>query len=196
MKKYTMHIMLIAVLALGFAGCNIFENDSTSTSILIIESITGKNLEGQEGSSVIFVDVETNGSVYNDNATAALTAKLIDPGATGSTYYQDIIVDQIDVSYTRSSGQNQPGKDVPFSFSQMVNAKVAINESIDLGFVIVQHVAKMESPLVDLVDLGEEQVLKLEAHVTFHGYDVGGHRIQPVTGTVSLWCANFGDEEL
>jgi hypothetical protein len=196
MKKNMIKIMMVVVLALGFINCNIFESDSTSNSALIIESITGRDLEGNTDSPVIFIDVVTNGTVFNDNGTASLTATLINPyNEADTTFYQDIIVDQIDVEYSRSNGQNQEGRDIPFSFSQKVNIKVAINGTVDLPFVIVQHVAKLESPLVDLVNLGEEMMLKLEAKVTFYGHDVGGHRIQPVSGSVSLWCANFGDAE-
>ena len=70
---------------------------------------------------------------------------------------------------------------------------VPIQETITLHFVLVQHLAKLESPLVELVGLGQEKVLKLEAKITIHGKDVGGHRIAPAVGAVSVWISNFGD---
>lgn len=189
-------IILMMVMVVGFYNCNIFESDSTSGSVLIIGSITGKDLQGQEGSPVIFSDVLTNGGIVNDNATASLTAHCINPDVCGaaSTYYQSIIVDQIDVEYSRSDGLAGEGEYVPYSFSQKVSMKIDIEETLSLPFVIVQHVAKLESPLVELINLGQEKILKLEARVTFNGYDVGGHRIQPVTGYISVWCSNFADE--
>ena len=188
MRKTILNIVLIAMLALGFSGCNIFENNTTSSSVLIVEDITDGNDEVPIFSNVNFP--------INTLAIATLAATLISPDETDSSYYQDIIVDQIDISYTRSSGQNQEGKDVPFSFTQKTNTLIEIGGTVDLPFTIIQNVAKKESPLADLKDAGEEIILKLEAHVTFHGYDVGGHRIQPATATVSVWCGNFGDEEL
>jgi len=104
----------------SFPGCNSLENSTTSASKLIVESITGKDLSGQEGSTTIFSDVITGGSVFNDNAVAGLTVVSLDPFAPAATvtYYQSILVDQIDVRYTRADGLNTPGVDVPYGFSQ------------------------------------------------------------------------------
>lgn len=186
MTKY-IKIMLIMVLALGVTHCNIFETDSTSASVLLIEALTN-----EEGETPIFSSVI---EIINDLCQATLTAQLIDPGVDTGTYYESIIVEQIDVEYSRSDGLSQEGKDVPFSFSQKVNLIIAIDETAELPFTIVQHTAKWEPPLVDLADVGEEQMLKLEAKVTFHGKDVGGHRIQPVVGYVSVWCGRFAEQQ-
>jgi hypothetical protein len=72
---------------------------------------------------------------------------------------------------------------------------VVIGETVDLPFVLVQHVAKLESPLVELINISQEKILKMEAICTFYGKDVGGHRIAPVVGRVSVWFANFADED-
>jgi hypothetical protein len=193
MKKYFILTILCVCAVLFFSQCNIFEGDSTSSSILIIESITGEALDGTLDSLVHFCDVSDAGSIENDNASASLTARLIDPVGGSGTYYQSIIVDQVDIEYSRVDGKSQEGVDVPYGFSQKVNLRIAIDSTSALGFVLIQHTAKMESPLVELVGLGQEKVLKLEATITFHGHDVGGHRIQPVTGTISIYCADYGD---
>jgi hypothetical protein len=189
--------ILIILVVVGFSRCNIFESGSTSNSMLVLESITGTDLFGNDDSAVIFSDVETNGSVFNDRATAAIQALPIDPtlDLETTTYYYNVIVDQIDVEYSRSDGLNQEGRDVPFGFSQKLNIQVNLFESYSIGFVIVQHVAKIEPPLIDLVNYGDENILKLEAKVTIHGTDLGGHRVAPVVGYISIWCANFADEQ-
>jgi hypothetical protein len=194
-------VVFTFALLLVLPGCNKVENETISGSRLVVLSITGRDLEGAEGSTTIFSDVvvmNEDGSFtyYNDNGVAELKAQLLDPAKTQaeSTYYNDIVVDQVDVEYSRSDGQNIPGQDVPYSFSQKVNAVVPIGITFDLPFVLVPHNAKMESPLVDLIYSGQEKILKLEAKVTFHGKDLGGHRVDPAVGYVSIWCANFGDE--
>ena len=115
-----------------------------------------------------------------------------------ATYYYTVIVDQIDVEYSRSDGLSQEGRDIPFAFSQAVHQAVELGEEVTLPFSIVQHVAKLEPPLVDLEFVGdyltEEKFLKLEAKVTFHGTDLGGHRIEPVITMVSVWCGRFEEE--
>jgi hypothetical protein len=86
------------------------------------------------------------------------------------------------------------GVDVPFSFSQKVNLLIEVGKSEDLGFVVIQHVAKLESPLIELRTwTNQEKVLKLEAKVTVYARDVAGNRLEPVSGTISIWCSNFSD---
>lgn len=193
MKKHFILTILCVSVVLFFSQCNIFEKDSTSASILLIESITGTDLDGTTGSFIHFCDVISDGSIYNEWASASLTALLIDPGDIADTYYQSIIVDQVDIEYSRADGKSVEGTDVPYKFSQKVNLRIAIDETSSLGFVLVQHNAKRESPLVELVGLGQEKNLKLEAKITIHGHDVGGHRIQPVSGSISIYCADYGD---
>lgn len=182
-------------MVLGFmGGCNSVENTTNSATRLIVQLITGDDLEGNPGSTTIFSDVLKSGVVYNDNAAVVTRAELISPAQESSTYYQTIIVDQVDVEYSRADGLNVEGKDVPYSFSQKVHALVNIGEETEISFVIIQHVAKLESPLIELLNLGQEKILKLEAQVTFHSRDLGNNRLAPVTGSVSVWCADFADE--
>jgi len=193
--KSILMIIFLTVILLDFPACNKLENLSESGSALIVAMITGTDLEGNVDSTTIFSDVITSsGSIINDTATATLTTVLLDPTQTAGTFYQDIIVDQVDVEYTRSDipGATQ-GVDVPFGFSQKVYARVVVGETLEMPFVLVQHVAKLESPLVELVNLGEEVVLKMEAKCTFYGKDGGGHRVAPVVGHVSVWFCNFAD---
>jgi hypothetical protein len=193
--KWILMAIFLTVILFNFPACNKLENLSESGSALIVTFITGLDLEGNAGSTTIFSDViTTSGGIVNDPATATLTTVLLDPYQTTSTFYQDIIVDQVDVEYSRSDIPNaQQGVDVPFSFSQNVYARVAVGETLEMPFVLVQHVAKLESPLVELINLGQEKVLKMEAKCTFHGKDVAGHRVAPVVGHVSVWFSNFAD---
>ncbi|MCK4944049.1 MAG: hypothetical protein KAS65_10750 [Candidatus Aminicenantes bacterium] len=179
---------LIVLVVVGFSRCNIFESGSTSNTILIINSITDK-----DGELPIFSNVNY---LINTLGEVTLTAEPINPFQDITTYYYSVIVDQIDVEYSRSDGLSQEGRDIPFSFSQKVNYRVDLEEITTFPFNIVQHVAKLEPPLVDLINYGEEEFLKLEAKVTFHGTDLGGHRVNPVIAVVSIWCGNFGEEEL
>lgn len=202
MKNKNILLILTIMIFLVFPSCNKLENETTSGSAILINSITGNDLDGSEGSTTIFIDVvqvneDGTMTIYNDNGVAELSAVLLDPKvpSTEGSYYQNVIIDQIDIEYTRADGLNNEGEDVIFSFSQKVTHMVAIGETVSIPFVLVQHVAKLESPLVELVDLGQEKVLKLEAKITIHGKDVGGHRISPAVGGVSVWISNFGDTQ-
>ena len=187
-------IILSAILVLGLAGCNALEDHSTSGSTLILTSITGSDLQGGSGSTIAYSDViQNDGSIVNDIGEATVTAQLLDPNYPDTpTYYQDVIVDQVDVEYFRTDGRNTPGVDVPYAFSEPLNVYVQTGKSAIFGFTLVRHTAKLEAPLLNLV-YQPQQVLQLVAKVTFYGKDVGGHRVQPVTGYITIYCANFAD---
>jgi hypothetical protein len=188
-------VVLLVFMLTSFSGCNKLEELSQSGSKLIIDLITGTNSRGEVETTTIFSDVITNGTVFDDYATVSLSALVLNPDEPTGTFYQDIMVDQIDIEYSRADGLNEQGKDVPYSFSQKITARVQPGgQKIDLNFVLIQHIAKMESPLVELVSLGQEHVLKLEVKITIHGKDIGGHRVEPAVGYVSVWCSNFADE--
>lgn len=198
LKKISILSVIVLIIA-GASGCSKIENLSNSGSQLVIVDVTAKDLTTTTShtcfSDVIKVDpVTLNTSVYNDNGVATLTAQLLDPDVTAiSTYYQDVVVDQIDVSFSRADGLNVPGKDVPYSFSQKVSVRIPIQKSILIDFVLVSHNAKAESPLVELLYSGT--ILKLEAKITIYGKDVAGNRVQPVVGYISVWCGDFADQE-
>ena len=84
---------------------------------------------------------------------------------------------------------------MPYGFSQKVNLLVPISTNSEYGFVLIQHTAKLESPLVDLLSYGQEKVLKLEANITFYGKDTGGKRIAPAKVSVSVWCGDFAGND-
>jgi len=193
MKKIIILISIIFVI-LFFNSCNSVENITQSSTILVIESLSGKDLNG-DSSSDLWSDVDTNGTVYNDNVEATISAKLINPLAEETTYYQDAIIDQIDVSFRRPDGKDVEGVDVPYSFSQKLNVRVEVNGSSTFSFVVIRQVAKLEAPLRDLKEGGNEGVLELIADITFYAKDVAGNRITPVTASITVWCANFADSE-
>lgn len=162
--------------------------------MLQIVSLTGNDLQGTAGSTTVFSDVLTAGSIINDNGVADLKAKPLDPFFTQISPYMDVLVDQIDVEFKRTDGRNIEGVDVPYRFTQPVSFLVPIGGTAKIPFVLIRHVAKMESPLIDLRDqFNPEQVLQVIAWITIHGIDKGGHRVAPVTGYITVWCADFAD---
>jgi len=187
-------ILGLTIVVLLLAGCSAVENQGTSGTMLQIVSLTGNDLQGTAGSTTVFSDVLTNGSIINDNGVAALMALPLDPLLETQTPYMDVLVDQIDIAFKRTDGRNVEGVDVPYRFTQPVSFLVPINGASTIPFVLIRHIAKTESPLIDLRDpLNPDQVLQLVAIITIHGKDKGGHRVAPVTGNITVWCADFAD---
>jgi hypothetical protein len=202
MKIKSFIVIIFAVfVVLQFSGCNKLENVTNSGSKLVLWSIHGLDDTGQPTtvvlSDVLFQDADTT-TVINDNGEASFTASLLDPvksGPADASFYQQVIVDQVDIVYSRADGLNVEGKDVPYAFSQKVHHGIEVNSTTvsNLGFILVQHIAKNESPLAELVNLGQEHVLKVEARCTFHSRDQAGYRLEPVVGYISIWFANYGN---
>ncbi len=188
-------ILVLIIAALFLASCVAKENDSTSGSFLVINSLTGNDLQGAAGSTTAFSDVLTDGSIINDNAVAEVNAEIYNPANDADlSYFNDVMVDQIDVEFKRTDGRNVEGVDVPYRFTQPVNMLVVVDTPQEIPFVLIRHVAKMEAPLLALRETPSQSfVLQLVAKVTFHGKDLGGHRVAPVSGYLSVWCANFAD---
>lgn len=184
------------IIVVAMAGCNGVENDSTSGTMLQIVSLTGNDLQGAAGSTTVFSDVITNGSIMNDNGVAAIMALPLDPmlGTGDITPYMDVLIDQIDVEFRRTDGRNVEGVDVPYRFTQPMSMLVPINSEMEIPFVLIRHVAKLEAPLLALRETQNQgKVLQLVAVITIHGKDQGGHRVAPKTGYINVWCSNFAD---
>jgi len=188
-------ILGLIIVVLAMTACNSCTDAGTSASMLQVVSLTGNDLQGEAGSTTVFSDVITEGSIINDNGVAAIQALPLDPmtDADQLTPYMDVTVDQIDVEFRRTDGRNVEGVDVPYRFTQPMNMVVPIADTVEIPFVLIRHMAKEQSPLLRLRD--NLEVLHLVAVVTIHGKDLGGHRVTPVTGYVSVWCANFADPE-
>jgi hypothetical protein len=129
--------------------------------------------------------------IYDDlgQVTFAVTPKNV--LTTAPTTNNWVTVTRYHVSYRRADGRNVPGIDVPYPFD--AGMTITIPASADgtsaapFAFEIVRHVAKAESPLVQLTV--NHTVISTIADVTFYGADQVGNDIS-VTASMQI---NFGD---
>jgi hypothetical protein len=134
-------------------------------------------------------DVATaTGSVTDDQATATLTAIMKDDSVTAPSSNNKVTVNRYRVEYRRADGHNTPGVDVPFPFEAAATVTVTPNATSILIFEIVRHVAKAETPLVQLRG-STGAIISTIADVTFYGADAVGNDIS-ATGSMLI---NFGD---
>jgi len=98
MKKANYLLKLLAILPAiyFFISCNAVENETNSSSILLVESILGQDMDDNEAnflqSDVLYQDPTTEAeTIYADIATATLQTKLLNPlSVTGPSQYNDI----------------------------------------------------------------------------------------------------------
>jgi hypothetical protein len=197
--KNALKIMAILLALFPLVSCNPIEKDSTSSSMLIVVNITGKDSSGNEAnflqSDVARVDTTTGVSyVTADTATATLKASMLDPKpALGASQYSDIIVTRYCVSYSRSDGKSVEGKDVPFSFEGSLSTLIKVNSTADISFVVVREVAKLEPPLVNLANSRDEGVIQCTAKIDFYGHDVVNNTVK-ATGYLAIYFGNYIDK--
>ena len=194
-KKSATILMILAFLPaiLMLSGCNPLEDDSKSSSFIIVESVTGKDAAGKAASFLQSDVVLTNSIVVADVATATLRASLLDPAPIlKPTQYNDIILDRYIVSYSRVDGKNRQGVDVPYSFEGSLSQILKIGTSVTLSFVVVREVAKLESPLIDLAQNRAEGVIEATAKIEFYGHDLVNNKVM-ATGYLTIFFANYAD---
>jgi len=190
--------MALAVGCLALLSCNPHENKTESSSLLIVQNLTGVNSEGQEvsylESDVVRLDDMGNPFVTADPAIVTFSAKLLDPNSSmGPSQYNDVIVDRYVVRYTRVEGKNQEGVDVPYAFEGSLSTMVQVNSVTEISFPIVRASAKLEPPLVTLAGTTAEGVLQVTARVDFYGHDMMNKKVT-ATAYLAIFFANWADQ--
>jgi hypothetical protein len=187
---------LLLLAGLLAAACNPIVNDSTSNTLLIIESLTGLDLDGLAvnycKSDVLYVDSSTGAaSVVADIGTATLSAQPLDPDPIlGNSAYEDIQLSKISITYVRADGRNTPGVDVPYPFETGVSGTVHVGTLFTLAFTLVREAAKQESPLIQLRSTGE--TIEADAQITIYGKDLAGRAVKAV-GSLPITFGDFAN---
>jgi hypothetical protein len=192
--KKTLRLALILSAFIVLYSCNPVEDDSQSSSLLIVDSLLGEDALGNSGNFLQSDVVLSSGTIRADAATATLRAETLDPDPIlGTSTYNDITVTRYLVSYSRTDGKAVPGVDVPYPFEGSLSTVVRAGSTSSVSFVMVREVAKMEPPLIQLVDIGAEQVLTCTAKVEFYGHDMANKTVK-ATGYLTVYFANYADE--
>ncbi|MFW6140405.1 MAG: hypothetical protein ACOC5S_03525 [Acidobacteriota bacterium] len=201
MKKTT-HIIKLTVIfsvAILLYACNPIENESTSASLLYVDSITGTDIEDNEV-NFLESDVAVQSgdspqfSVTADLVTATLGVSALDPEPIyGTSQYNDVILTRYVVTYSRTDGKIAEGVDVPYSFEGSLSTQIAVGSTQSLSLIIVREVAKLEPPLIDLRDGSKETVLTVNAKIDFYGHDLANRNVK-ATGYITIYFANYEND--
>ncbi len=180
------------------AGCGKAVRQGTGGAFLVIESLTAA--QGGANSlvfgNVLQSDVSTRGGVFEDpgKVVLRLVAKDITSPLTSNNL---VTINRYRVVFRRADGRNQQGLDVPYAFDGAVSFSVSA-ESAEAGFSLVRAQAKLEAPLITLVNspafFGGAGLISTLADVTFYGRDTTGHDVS-VTGTLSVNFADWADSD-
>ncbi len=185
-------------LLLAAVACNPVEKESQSASQLILDSLTGKDAEGNVAnflnSDVVLVNTQSGAMSWRaDSATATFSVLPYDPEPIlGTSAYYDVTLTRYTVNFVRSDGRNVPGRDVPYPFEGQLSVRIPVNEAGTVTFILVREVAKQELPLLGLYDANVGDVLNMTAVIDFFGRDGAGRTVK-ATGTLAVYFANYAD---
>ena len=188
-------ILLLAAVTAGQVSCGSVVRDGKSSVYLVVDSLVAKRAGSSdpEGGTLLS-DVVTKGSTFNDVATVTLRMSPKDIGPTGTTQpslNNEVTINRYRVVYRRADGRNTPGVDVPYGFDGAATGTIPVGGTLKLGFELVRHIAKEESPLIQLrfANGNTPPVISTITDVTFYGRDQVGNELN-VTGSMLI---NFGD---
>ena len=188
--------VLALALAVTSVSCGDVVRQGRGSSYLIIQRLEGARGGAQ---SIVFTgvlrsDVQTNGGVFEDNGRVGLRLAMKDVTLpTGPTSNNAVTVTRYRVDFKRSDGRNTPGVDVPYGFDGGMTLTVSDSSPVEGVFTLVRAQAKLEAPLMTLVNLGGGVAIATLADVTFYGRDQAGNEVS-ITGTISVNFADWGDE--
>jgi len=188
-------LLILAVLPaiLMLSGCNPLENDSKSSSFIIVESIMGVDVSGTATNFLNSDVVGADSVVTADVATAVLRASLLDPAPIlKAAQFNDIMLDRYIVSYSRVDGKNREGVDVPYAFEGAISQLLKVGASTSISIVVVREVAKLETPLINLAQNRAEGVIEATAKIELYGHDLTEHKVK-ATGYLTIFFANYVD---
>lgn len=204
MSHFTKLTGALAVIAVS-VSCGDAVRQGRSPVFLVIDQLTASSgaTTAGTGSNVLLSDVITNvtqpppcapttpcPTIFNDMGGVTLRSLQKDVTAVAPSSNSEITITRYRVSYRRADGRNTPGVDVPYAFDGALTGTTS-GGSLGLAFELVRHVAKKESPLVELQT--SPTIITTIADVTFFGRDQVGNDVN-VTGSIQIDFGNFGDK--
>ncbi|MBP1660717.1 MAG: hypothetical protein H6P95_1909 [Candidatus Aminicenantes bacterium] len=186
----TLKALAIAAAVLALAGCNSISKETDSSSMIVIESITGTTVEGDTVAYLQSDVVGSDGLVRVDNATANIIVRLVNPGSVGGpSQFNDVVLTNYRVTYELPTGPGTPGTDVPLPFDGNFSTVLCpVDESVSVPFVVVLEAAKLAAPLSSLV--GTNTVLERRARIEIFGHDLTDHAVT-ATGYLTIYFADY-----
>src|SRR5215471_13992506 len=190
--RRTIHILGLAVMLGASISCGDVVRSSRAPVMLVIDSLqAAQGNAGSLGGSLLS-DVITNVStpppcttdapcptVFNDVGSAQFHLALKDVGTPTApatpTTNNDVTITRIHIKYVRSDGRNVEGVDVPYQWDAAATATIPASGKGTIGFEIVRHAAKEESPLLQLRT--SPSTITTITEVTFYGRDMVGNDV-------------------
>jgi len=186
----TLKVLALAAAVVAIAGCNTISRDAESSSMIIIQSITGTTVEGETVAYLQSDVLDSDGLVRVSNATANIIIRLVNPNPIdGPSQFNDVVLTGYRVTFELPTGPGSPGVDVPMPFDGTFSTVLCtVDETTSVPFVVVLEAAKQTAPLVGLI--GTTTVLERRAKIEIFGHDLTDHPVT-ATGYLTIYFADY-----
>jgi hypothetical protein len=186
----TLKVLTLAAVVLLIAGCNTLSKSAKSSSMIVLDSLTGTTVAGDIVAYLQSDVLGSDGLVRVDNATANIMTRLINPtSGDGPSQFNDVVLTSYRVTYELPSGVGTPGVDVPLAFDGNFSTVLCpVDQEVAVPFVVVLESAKLAAPLVGLV--GTNTVLETKAKIEIFGHDLTEHEVS-ATGYLTIYFADY-----
>ena len=192
MKKIIPCLKVLAVAAafVALAGCNTLSRETESSSIIVVESITGTTIEGEVGAFLQSDVIDADGLVRVNTATANIVVRLVNPDPiSGPSQFNDVVLTNYRVTFELPTGPGTPGTDVPLPFDGNFSTVLCpVDEPTAVPFVVVLEAAKLADPLIGLRNTAT--VLERRARIEIFGHDLTDHPVT-ATGYLTIYFADY-----
>lgn len=194
MKKTTttLRILALAGAFVILAGCNSLSRNAESSSLIVIESITGTTTAGDVVAFLQSDVLGANAIVRADVATANIIVRLVNPDPlNGPSQFNDVVLTNYRVTFELPTGPGTPGVDVPLPFDGNFSTVLCeVDKSTAVPFAVVLEAAKLAAPLAGLV--GTLNVIETRAKIEIFGHDLTDKPVQS-TGYLTIYFADYAD---
>jgi len=186
----TLKVLALAAAVVAIAGCNTISRDAESSSMIIIQSITGTTVEGETVAYLQSDVLDSDGLVRVSNATANIIIRLVNPNPIdGPSQFNDVVLTGYRVTFELPTGPGSPGVDVPMPFDGTFSTVLCtVDETTSVPFAVVLEAAKQTAPLVGLI--GTTTVLERRAKIEIFGHDLTDHPVT-ATGYLTIYFADY-----
>jgi len=186
-------------------SCGNVVRSTRAPVILVVNSVTASQGQGSGGTAAAaltsdVLTIVTSGgtcsqanpcpTTFSDSGSMTMSLAPKDASSLLTTNNQ-VTITRIHVAYRRTDGRNTEGVDVPFSYDTGSTVTIPTSGTATASFIIVRNQAKLESPLVELVNNG--QLISAIADVTAYGTDIVGNAVS-ATGSIGVTFGNFSDK--
>jgi len=179
--------LFLGLAALALAGCTNQMGDNGQADVIMVMILNG--------GAPFRSNVGSGNLPTADDVIVTLAARSKNIRFNETQYTRGIQLSRYEVRFYRSDGRNTEGVDVPYRHAGNLAGFVDIGtpeENVNLPVEVVRVQNKIEPPLRNLREGGQNQIFTCFAEITVYGTQLASGDVVKATGSMQIDFADFG----